>query len=171
MKKLGFYYVIAIVTCLMISLFSGCSSQQQSEELQLGDIAPDFAAKDLNLNVHILSSKKGRPVILRFFETDCRFCKADTPAFTRFYNKYKGKGLEILYIGSFYEDEKALREFVRELNPDFPVAVDTNGRLADLYGIKAYPQTLFISPDQKILAALLGGVGEAELLEILGQYL
>lgn len=171
MEKFGFYYVVAILSCLLISLFSGCSPQQQTRELHLGDEAPDFAAKDLNGNVHVLSSKKGYPVILRFFETDCRFCKADTPAFTRFYSGNRAKGLEILYIGSFYEDEKALNDFVKELNPDFPVAVDANGRLADLYGIKAYPQTLFISPDQKILAALLGGVGEAELKEILGQFL
>lgn len=169
--KPEFYRVIAVFVFLIMCLFVGCSSQQQTNELHLGDIAPDFAVKDLTGNVHILSSKKGYPVILRFFETDCRFCKADTPAFTRFYNDNKGKGLEILYIGSFYEDEKALKDFVKELNPDFPVAVDINGRLADLYGIEAYPQTLFISPDQKILAALLGGIGEAELKEIIGQFL
>ncbi len=171
MEKPSLYCVVAILIWLLISPISGCSPQQQTKELHLGDVAPDFAAKDLSGNVHVLSSNKGHPVILRFFETDCRFCKADTPAFTRFYSSNKAKGLEILYIGSFYEDEKALREFVQELNPDFPVAVDTDGRLADLYGIKAYPQTLFISPDQKILAALLGGVGEAELKEILGQFL
>jgi len=163
--------ITAACAILLYCLLTGCVSEQKIEELQLGDTAPDFAVKDLQGKVHVLSSKKGNPVILRFFQTDCRFCKADTPAFTRFYQNNRERGLEILYVGSFYEDEKALKSFVKELNPDFPVAVDANGRLADLYGIVAYPQTLFISPDQKILAALLGGVGEAELQEILGSYL
>jgi peroxiredoxin len=121
--------------------------------------------------VIVLSSLRGGPVILRFFESSCRFCKADTPAFKEFYSKYRDKGLQIIYIGSFYEKRETLQAFAEELQIEFPVALDTAARLADLYDIRAYPQTLFISPDQKILAALLGGVGQAELQEILGKYL
>ena len=44
-----------------------------------GDAAPDFAAKDLDGNVAVLSSLGNGPIILRFFESNCRFCKADTP--------------------------------------------------------------------------------------------
>lgn len=141
------------------------------QNLQLGDTAPDFAAKDLDGNVTVLSNFSGSPVILRFFETGCRFCKADTPAFSKFYRKFRNNGLQLLYIGSFYESAEALQAFIDELEVDFPVAMDKGARLADLYGIRAYPQTLFISPEQKIVAAILGGVGEAELMEILGKYL
>ncbi len=156
---------------VIILTLACCTPQPERRELQLGDVAPDFAIKDLDGRVQVLSSKKGHPVILRFFETDCRFCKADTPSFTKFYRDHRAGGLEILYIGSFYEGEKALRNFVDELNTDFPVAVDEQGRLADLYNILAYPQTIFISPEQKILAAILGGVGEAELREVFKDYL
>ncbi|MGW8193690.1 MAG: peroxiredoxin family protein, partial [Desulforhopalus sp.] len=133
--------------------------------------APDFAVKDIDGRVIVLSSYTGSPVIIRFFETGCRFCKADTPVFARFYERYKQQGLQVLYIGSFYESVEALREFAGELKINFPVAMDKDAKLADLYNIRAYPQTLFISPDRKIIAALLGGVGEAELEEILGKYL
>lgn len=156
---------------MFMVLFAGCVQEEKVKNLQLGDPAPDFAAKDLAGKVTVLSSLKGNPVILRFFETGCRFCKADTPAFSKFYQKYNSKGLQLLYIGSFYESNEALRDFIDELEINFPVAMDEDARLADLYGIRAYPQTIFISPDQKIVAAILGGVGEAELVEILGQYL
>jgi len=169
-RRTSWYYFFFAAIFLMLSPF-GCTSQPERRELRLGDTAPDFAIKDLNGGVQVLSSKKGHPVVLRFFETDCRFCKADTPVFSRYYNENKSKGLEVIYIGSFYEDEKALRAFVDELKTDFPVAADEKGKLADLYGIRAYPQTIFISPDQKLLAALLGGVGEAELEEIFKEYL
>ena len=171
MVKDSFSSVAVFYTVFVALLLASCTTQPERRELQLGDTAPDFAIKDLSGNVQVLSSKKGKPVIVRFFETDCRFCKADTPVFTKFYNEHKDNGLEVIYIGSFYENEKALRAFVNELNPDFPVAMDVQGRLADLYGIIAYPMTLFISPDQKILAAILGGVGEAELNEIFTKYL
>ena len=66
---------------------------------------------------------------------------------------------------------ESLQLFADELGIVFPIAMDKNGGLADLYDIRAYPQTIFIGPDQKILAAILGGVGEAELQEIMGKFL
>ena len=155
-----------LVLCLLC--LPGCVQEEKSQPLQLGDTAPDFAVKDLAGKVTVLSNLHGSPVILRFFETNCRFCRADTPAFTKFYTAHKDKGLQVLYIGSFYEKEESLQAFAGELGIVFPVAMDKQAKLADLYGIRAYPQTIFISPDQKILAAILGGVGEVELQEIFG---
>ncbi len=159
-----------VILALVVALLSSCNPVEQVKELSLGDIAPDFAIKDLDGNVIVLSSLTGRPVVLRFFETDCRFCKADTPAFVDFYKKYGEEKITILYIGSFYESEQALEEFAAELGVVFPVAMDKGGRLANLYNILAYPQTLFLGPEGEILAAILGGVGEAELEEIVAPF-
>lgn len=156
---------------LLLLLLLGCIQEKKAKPLQLGDTAPDFAIKDLSGKVTVLSNLHGSPVILRFFETNCRFCRADTPAFTKFYSEHKDKGLQVLYIGSFYENVDKLREFADEMDIVFPVAADGDAALADLYDIRAYPQTIFIDPEQKLLAAILGGVGEAELQEILGKYL
>ena len=165
--------LLCIFLFLLTRLLIGCDREREapSARLQLGDKAPDFAAKDLDGNVTVLSNLRGSPVILRFFETNCRFCKADTPVFSAFYKKHQDKGLKVLYIGSFYENEKSLRAFIGELGTVFPVILDNAAKLADQYGIRAYPQTLFLSPEGKIQAALLGGVGEAEMTEILGKYL
>ena len=165
--------LICIFAFLVTRLLLGCDRERETPQanLQLGDSAPDFAAKDLDGNVTVLSSLRGSPVILRFFETQCRFCKADTPIFNEFYKKHQDTGVKILYVGSFYENEKALRAFTGELGTTFPVILDNGAKLADQYGIRAYPQTVFLSPEGKILAALLGAVSEAELTEILGKYL
>jgi peroxiredoxin len=162
---------VRIFLLLLFLLLLGCVREKESKPLQLGDTAPDFAIKDLSGKVTVLSNLHGSPVILRFFETNCRFCRADTPAFTKFYSDHKDKGLQVLYIGGFYENVEKLREFAEEMTILFPVVADRDAALADLYDIRAYPQTIFIDPEQKILAAILGGVGEAELQEILGKYL
>jgi peroxiredoxin len=162
--------IFRFILSLIILLLIGCTPEEKSKQLQLGDTAPDFAVKDLNGEVTILSSLHGKPVILRFFETSCRFCRADTPEFVKFYNEHKDQGLQVLYIGSFYENLEKLQAFADELGIVFPVVMDKEAKLADLYDIRAYPQTIFISPDQKLLAAILGGVGAAELQEILGNY-
>ena len=162
--------VFRVFLLLFFLLFLGCTQEEKTKQLQLGDTAPDFVVKDLDGKVTVLSSLHGSPVILRFFETNCRFCRADTAAFNKFYTEHKNQGLHVLYIGSFYENMQNLQLFAKELGIVFPVAMDTDAKLADLYDIRAYPQTIFISPDQKILAAILGGVGKAEMQEILGKY-
>ncbi len=171
MKKRLLSRWIPLVLVFACLLHTGCSREDEPRGLRLGDPAPDFAAKGIDDKVVVLSSLRGGPVILRFFETNCRFCKADTPVFKEFYRKYQERGLQVIYIGSFYEKRDTLQKFVKEMQLDFPVVMDTEAKLADLYDIRAYPQTLFIGPDQKILAALLGGVGRAEMQEILGKYL
>ncbi len=164
--------VTAIFIFLLSRLLLGCDQEAaRSGPWRLGDAAPDFAAKDLDGKVTVLSSLSGGPVILRFFESNCRFCKADTPILSAFYRANRDKGLKVLYIGSFYENEKTLRNFVAELAPEFPVVLDQGARLADLYDIRAYPQTIFLDPEKRFAGALLGAVGEAELNEILGKYL
>jgi peroxiredoxin len=175
-KLLGFHSrawhqmkVVLLLVALLL-LTAACEQKKHDSELHLGDVAPDFMAKNLAEQVIVLSNLRGKPIILRFFETNCRFCKADTPLFKAFYQEHRDSGLEIIYIGSFYEDKKSLKSFIDELQLDFPVVMDAQAKLADLYQIKAYPQTIFISPDQKIVAALLGGVGAAELQEIMGKY-
>lgn len=165
------FFPLFLFLLLLLPTLLGCMQEKENKPLQLGDTAPDFAVKDLAGKVTVLSNLDGNPVILRFFETNCRFCRADTPAFSKFYGEHKDKGLQVLYIGSFYENVEKLQAFADELGIAFPIAMDKNAGLADLYDIRAYPQTVFISPDQKILAAILGGVGEAELQEILGKYL
>lgn len=165
--------LFCVFTFWLGRLLIGCDQggELPQTRLQLGDSAPDFAAKDLDGNVTVLSNLQKGPVILRFFETNCRFCKADTPVFNAFLKKHQDKGLTVLYIGSFYENDTSLQTFAEELAATFPVIADNSAKLANLYGIRAYPQTLFLSPDHKILAAVLGGVGEAEMIEILGKYL
>lgn len=164
-------FIRLIFIFMLFPLLVGCVQEKKAKQLQLGDTAPDFAVKDLQGKVTVLSNLHGSPVVLRFFETNCRFCRADSPAFIKFFTEHKDQGLKVLYIGSFYENVESLQVFADELGIVFPIAMDKNARLADLYDIRAYPQTIFIGPDQKILAAILGGVGEAELQEIMGRYL
>lgn len=173
MKKYHFVRKIPTIVCLALVFLVayGCSSDQDPQLLQIGYVAPDFAAKDLNARVVILSNGDGGPILLRFFETTCRYCKADTVVFKEFYQKYASQGLQVIYVGSFYDDEASLNAFVQEHDITFPVIADQKGVLADLYEIKSYPQTILMGPKRKLEGALLGGVGSAEINEIIGLYL
>jgi len=156
---------------ILVLLISSCTSDEVIKELSVGDIAPDFCVKDLDGNIVILSYFKDQPVILRFWETDCRFCRADTPIINVYFDKYKDRGLKVFYISASTETKSKVLSFIKDLEVAFPVIMDTDAKLADQYNVLLYPQTIMLSPGMKIRAIIPGGVGEAELEELVGPYL
>ncbi len=177
MRFQQFFFYLRVIPVFVLTgfcvplLLGGCQEKPQIEELDVGDVAPDFAAKDLNGNVIVLSSFAGKPVVVRFVETNCRFCKADTPIFNSYFEKYQGNGLQVIYISAFSDDKAAVEQFIDLLEVSFPMVLDRQAKLADLYDVLIYPQTFMIGPDRLIKGNLYGGVGEAEFNEILGEYL
>ena len=161
-------FTVGLFCCLL--MLSGCGSQAP-KRLQVGDSAPSFARQDISGTVISLEHFRGKAVVLRFFLPDCKFCKADTKVFNDFYQRYHAKGLQIIYIDTSPEGNHQVDKFVKDLNIQFPVIHDTTGEIAADYLIKVVPQAVILSPDLKIKGAILGGVSEAELNQLLLPYL
>lgn len=159
----------AIASLLIIFLLAACG-QEKEAPVQIGDSAPPFTLLDLAGNTISLSDYSGSPVVLRFILTDCKYCRADTPAFNRLYSRYGQQGLGMLYIDSLDVDPSLLEGFARELAITFPLARDTGGEVAARYTVRALPQTIVLSPEHKIAAAILGGVSEQELDALLSPH-
>ena len=162
-----------IILLLSISVFflllTGCSGDDK-KAIRTGDTLSPFSSTDLKGIPFSLASRNGSPTIVRFFLLNCPYCKADTPIFNKFYEKYRQKGLEIVYVNNNGEKSEDVQKFADELNIRFPVIFDPEGKIAKQYNVKVQPLTLVLSPEHKLLAALLGGVSEAELNELLGHY-
>ncbi len=166
MKTLIILFLSIIASVLLLN---GCSGDNR-KAIQTGDTLSPFSSTDLKGKTFSLASHKDGPVIVRFFLLNCPYCKADTPVFNKFYDNYSQKGLEIVYINNNGTNNEEVQKFADELNINFPVIFDPEGKIAKQYNIKVQPLTLVLSPEHKLLAALLGGVSEAELNELLDQY-
>jgi peroxiredoxin len=162
---------IYLLCCLFLALVLVISCSGNKKALRVGDTLPTFKATALDGKLFSLDSHKGNPAVVRFFLLDCPYCKADTPVFNKFYADYSKTGLVMVYINNNGSTRHAVENFIAELGVKFPVVYDPSGNLAKQYNIKVQPLTLVLSPDHKLLAALLGGVSEAELQELLGKYL
>ena len=161
-------FILAITAGLF--LLSSCTGDS-TKAIKVGDTVSSFSGTDLEGKVFSLASHKGNPAIMRFFLINCPYCKADTPVFNKFFDQYGGKGLTIAYINNNGINSSEVKNFAAELNVKFPVIYDPDGKIAKQYHVKVQPLTLVLSPEHKLLAALLGGVSEAELNELLGSYL
>jgi len=162
------YSFFAITAAIL--LLSSCSGES-TKAIRTGDTIASFSGTDLEGRNFSLASHIGKPVIVRFFLLNCPYCKADTPIFNMFYDKYRQRGLEIVYINNNGANAEEVKIFAQELKINFPVIFDQEGKIAKQYNVKVQPLTLVLSPEHKLLAALLGGVSEAELNELLSQYI
>lgn len=160
-----------IIGAIVLLLLSSCGATEKGEPLKIGDTAPDFTANDLAGTSISLASMKGNPVVLRFFLTDCKFCEADTPVFNQYYQKNKTKGLRMVYINNTASSRNEIENFATGLNIPFPVIFDQGQEIAGRYRIKIQPQTIILDPDHRIVGAILGGVGEQELDDLVNKYL
>jgi peroxiredoxin len=168
---MGKMRVCLLLACLLLALVAACVQGEQGQgKLKIGDAAPDFTAVDLAGQPVSLAGYRGHPLILRFWSTECRYCRADTPIFNAYFNKYREAGLRVVYINRD-ADEETVRRFVADLFIPFPVVRDQGGRISASYDVRIEPQTIFISPEQEIIGAVLGGVSEAEMRGLLGEYL
>jgi peroxiredoxin len=155
---------------VLVVLLSSCSGQK-SKPIKIGDTLTPFAATDIDGQPINLNDYMDKPVILRFFLIDCKFCIADTPAFTSYFDKHCQDGLKIVYINNDAPNVQVVKEFAEKLAIPFPVISDPAGRIAAQYNVKVQPLTLLLDRDHRLLAALLGGVSEADLEDIMGPYL
>ncbi len=169
-NPLGSFFKAWFIILSLFFFLVGCSSGD-SNRLKIGDQAPGYTITDLGGEIISSTGWKGSPVILRFWDTECKYCRADTPIVNRFFDHYQKRGLKVLYVAMANETIEGVKSFTEDLEIVFPVALDRDGKMAADYQVRMVPQTVFISPDQRIITAILGGVGEAELDELLGKYL
>jgi thiol-disulfide isomerase/thioredoxin len=90
-----------------------------------GNKAPALALKDLRGRNLRLSDYKGKVVLLNFWATWCPPCRAEMPDLIKIQREYGGKGLQVIGITYPPEEIKEVRQFVRKLGVNYPIALGT----------------------------------------------
>lgn len=126
--------------------------------------AQDFTFKDIRGNTHKLTDFKGRWVILDFWATWCAPCVVTFPSLMKFANDHRDQVVVIALSSD--RTERQIKDFIAKQSPetkqqaDLPnvlIALDEGMRITkDLYFVAKYPETILISPEQKMTGKLLG---------------
>ena len=140
--------------------------------LQTGKTFPDFASKGLAGEEVSLARLKGKVVLVDFWATWCPPCVAEMPNLKAAYEKYHGKGFEIVSI-SLDQSESALRDFIKRNSIPWAQVFDGKGwesPFAEKYGVDMLPTMYLLDAEGKIVGSNLGGmVLEEQLEKLLGK--
>jgi thiol-disulfide isomerase/thioredoxin len=114
----------------------------------------DFTLKTIDGRDITLSQLKGKVVFLNFLATWCPPCREEMPSMEILYQRYKDRGLEFVAI-DIQERADQVREFLGT-SYNFPVVLDSSGRVSSNYGVRSVPATIIIDRDGKAIAAAVG---------------
>lgn len=102
--------------------------------LKVGDIAPDFSAKDQNGNLVQLKDFKGKTVILYFYpKDDTPGCTKEACNFRDNYDMLIQKGMVVLGVSA--DDENSHRAFAEKFNLPFPLLADVDKKIIQDYSV------------------------------------
>lgn len=148
------------VLATLLFAIGACSStppppSQPSPLLQR--VTPSFDGKTLALTPIASAQGDGRPMVVKFFSSDCSRCKSTLPAMQRIYDDNK----DILVVG-VSEDEsiEQARQLVNDLGVRFPVIYDGSGALARKYSVGEMPITFVIASNGNV--SWVGGPEQTE---------
>lgn len=139
--------------------------------VQVGQAAPDISLPTPAGEAISLSSLRGKYVLVDFWASWCRPCRAENPNVVRVYNKYKDKGFEILGV-SLDRSKDAWVKAIEKDGLTWPHISDLKfwqSAAAKTYGVSAIPYTVLVGPDGKVIAQNLRGASlERKLEELFG---
>lgn len=142
----------------------------ESRAKMLNSAAPDFSAPDTNGKTVKLSDLKGKYVLLDFWASWCKPCRALTPQLVATYEKYKNKGFTILSVSLDEKKDKWLQAIAEDKMTWLQVSDLKGGEspIAELYGVKAIPAAMLIDPTGKVISLAIGGTAlDEKLAELL----
>lgn len=95
---------------------------------------------------------KGKYVLLDFWSPWCGPCKREIPNIKAVYEKYSGKGLEVVSIAVWErEPVQVTIDTAAQLGMDWPQINNAGTEPATLYGVEAIPHLILFGPNGTIL--------------------
>ena len=120
-----------------------------------GDPSPDASIATFDGQTRTLSFYRGQGIILNFWATWCVPCKEEMPTLNEIYAMYKEKGVVVLSV-NYHQKKKSVARFIKKIPIKFPILMDFDGKLGDLYGLNALPTTYFIDKKGIVVGSFSG---------------
>ena len=152
----------AVIVAIAVSIYFIYQSQKP-EPIVEGDVAPDFTMPLLDGGEDSLSSHRGEVVLVNIWATWCSPCREEMPYMQDFYEQLEGKPFEILAVSQDRKGEEEVRPFVNEFGLTFPIMLDPDKTVGDLYQADKFPESYIIDKDGVIVRRIVGQLTKSDL--------
>ena len=170
---IGFAAEVLMATITLFLIPASPASQNAiSEEGRLPEIAApgspaiDFEAVSLHGDKVRLSDFRGQIVALNFWATWCAPCLVEMPALQAAQDQFGSQGFTIVAVNAG-EPTDTVSDFMTSHRITYLTLMDPNLDIVNLYHIRAFPTTIWITPAGTVEAKHLGPLD----LDLMDQYI
>jgi peroxiredoxin len=137
----------------------------RAERARVGRPAPAFSIQTLgDAQPFTIEALRGNTVLINFWASWCTPCIEETPALVAAFNEIDDPGVRFIGIGVQDSADK-LTAFAAEYKLSYPIAQDTDGRIADAYGVVGLPMTVLVDREGIIRKVWPGAVTRDQVLK------
>ncbi|MDD5466010.1 MAG: redoxin domain-containing protein [Candidatus Omnitrophica bacterium] len=113
--------------------------------------AADIILSDLNGKAVNLSNYNGKPTILFFWTTWCRFCRNEIKTLNQMYPQMKKEGINVFAV-NIGESSYTVQRFFMSYALAFRVLLDKDGLAADKYNVIGVPTYIFMDKTGRVIS-------------------
>jgi len=121
-----------------------------------------IAGKTIQGELLDASTLKGRPVLVQFWATWCKYCQSDEGAVESIVNKLSPKGLVVVAVNA-YEPRQTVQEYLIKHPRACKIALLEDTNLAPLLTSRTYPVYVLYDRSGNPVGEQQGASGEASL--------
>ena len=118
--------------------------------------APGFEIENLAGGNAGLKDYRGKIVLLNFWATWCMPCRAEMPGMESLWQKYKEQGLVVAAVSVDDGSRGRVETFSKLFDLNFPILLDPESKVSDLYKVSNMPTSFLIDRDGKIISRIVG---------------
>ena len=151
MRKILVVFGLILLT---LSLQAQTEGKNRGYILKVGDNAPDFTIRYLDGKTVKLSELKGKTIMLQFTASWCSVCRKEMPFIeSDIWQKHKNNKNFVLLGIDLKEDAEIIKKFQTSTKVTYPIVLDEDGEIFELYAEKeaGVTRNVLIDKDGKIV--------------------
>lgn len=155
--RLCFKKILLLALLLPLALIvSSCSEGEKApRRLETGKPAPVFNLTDLEGKNWNLSDLRGKVVLLNFWASWCAPCLEEIPSMVSLNGMMPSEYFQMVTI--LYNDRPDYAQsVVDKAGATFPVLLDPEAEMAQVYGLTGVPETFVIDPQGILREKIIG---------------
>lgn len=161
-RKWSMLIVLAILTAFAVYQNAGSEGRSSVSAASLeakpkaGYAAPAFELPDLEEQTVAFGGGGDRLTLINFWASWCGPCVLEAPDLQQLHERYGDKLLLLGVNATDYDREREARAFVDEQGLTFPILMDREGDVTDLYRVAQFPTSLLVDKNGVIRERIVG---------------
>src|SRR3989338_2171433 len=172
LKKYAIPFIVILL--IVVSIFileigkptnEGVAQPDEDTGITVGKYAPDFELRSLEGSMVKLGDFRGKKVVLNFWASWCPPCREEMPEFQKLHEQNEN----IVIVGvNLQENKDAISSFTSKFGITFPILLDPNAQVKEMYNVFTQPVTYFIDETGKITDKKFGALTIEEIYQKTG---